>query len=121
MPPQVQRKKQTTRNQSHIFDEAETIDTHISDDSLSADNGTAATPAVSALTPVVAAETTTQVTPISIPSAQTSRSVRAHDVDYFFLRGSKKTNTQSVCKVCRYVDAYTFFIHFTSHNFLNVY
>ena len=113
MPTQVRRKKQIT---SIVSDADEIIDTHISDDHLSTDDD-AGVPAISVLTPVVTIEAT-QVTPI-IPSAQTSRSVRAHDVDYFFLRGSKKTNVQAVCKVCKYVK----FKHSysLSSDFLNVY
>lgn len=95
MPTQARRNKKTTRNQSPIIsDEGETIDTRISNESHSTDNETPPT-----TTPVVNV-VQTQVTPI-IPSAQTGRSVRANDVDYFFLRGSKKTNVQAVCKVCK--------------------
>ena len=92
MPTQARHKKKTAKKQPQIVsDEGEIIDTHISsDESLSTDNEAGA--------PVVIVQT--QVTPI-IPSAQTSRSVCAHDVNYFFMHGDKKTNVQAVCKVCR--------------------
>jgi hypothetical protein len=36
-----------------------------------------------------------------LPSAPTTRTNRAHDIDYFFTRGSKTEGTSTVCNTCR--------------------
>lgn len=42
------------------------------------------------------------LTPLSsLPSAPTGRTNRAHDIEYFFNRGSKLNNTLTKCKSCR--------------------
>jgi len=80
-------------------DNAETIDiTNISDTS-SLVREPAQTPSVTPSANTPGAPAAGLLAPL-LPSAPTSHTNRAHDIDYFFKRGLKTEGTSTICKPC---------------------
>lgn len=80
--------------------EHETIDLNVSTDTSTSDGDQAsASPVVTSATTLPQAGPPT-LAPL-LPSAPTGRANRAHDIDYFFTRGSKTDGSLTICKQCR--------------------
>lgn len=107
--------KQKLKNDLHDGEpesDHETIDINVSDTSSTSDGEAPPSPAV--LGTSAAADTKRlAATPENLPgpptlapllpSAPTTRANRAHDIDYFFNRGSKTDGSLTICKQCRRV------------------
>lgn len=100
------RRTNTAHRGSDNLNDGETIDiTNISDTSTSSQPSLAPTiqvnvPAVTQVDATAAAIGTPALAPL-LPSAPTTRTNRAHDIDYFFTRGLKTEGTLTICKPCR--------------------
>jgi hypothetical protein len=101
------RKKNTTVTAHIASNNDETIDINVSDTSdgpgESLSQQVPAVPPVDALAnnaPAAIALAAGMLAPL-LPSAPTARTNRAHDIDYFFSRGSKTEATSTICKPCR--------------------
>ena len=98
-------RKKHNRIESDDSDNGENI--NISDSSDSSDPAQA--PTIPQAPTVPQAPPIPQAPPVPVagllapllPSAPTSRTNRAHDIDYFFARGSKTEGTNTLCKTCR--------------------
>jgi hypothetical protein len=112
MPSSRKKNLNTGRSRVVSDNDGETIDiTNVSDTSVSVDGSQQAPQA--AVSTVIDTPVTVQVVPANnppvaiallaplLPSAPTSRTNRAHDIDYFFTRGSKTEGTSTICKPCR--------------------
>jgi hypothetical protein len=83
-------------------DDHETFDLNVSDTSTSDGGVQSEVAAPAAPTALVENTAATLLGPLAplLPSA-TGRSNRAHDIDYFFIRGSRTNGSLTICKQCR--------------------
>lgn len=104
MPPAQQKSKKVDDGES----DCETLDLNVSDTSTS-DGGAEAAPAVIDANTVKTGNQP-DVTPGNLPvpptlapllPSATGRTNRAHDIDYFFSRGSRADGSLTICKQCR--------------------
>lgn len=94
MPARATQRKTKKQNDSSESDR-ETLDLDVSDASSIGDGDQA---------PVSPVTTTLPVPPTLaplLPSAPTGHANCAHDIDYFFTRGSRNDGSLTICKQCK--------------------